>query len=131
MIGQRFAIHAGKKLELDEFEGVFVDKVCGPVQPPYQKPNLFPLGAVVGVATLDRAIALQHGRDELSLFDERFQFIAPATMLALPESDFIDVLLGVDIDTLIAVLEELKARSAAADSTAVEQSAPSTQGATP
>jgi hypothetical protein len=65
MLGQRFAIHAGKKLEMDEFEAVFLDKVCGEARAPFATPKMFPLGAVVGVATLDRVIALHHERWEI------------------------------------------------------------------
>jgi hypothetical protein len=59
MIGQRIAIHAGKKPDretLDLYEDIFKAKVFGEVAAPYAKPKLFPLGAVVGVATLDRVI---------------------------------------------------------------------------
>ena len=79
MLGQQFAIHAGKKLELEEFHAVFKAKVCGEVRPPFATPKLFPLGAVVGVATLDPAISLQHARDRLASVGDRFQHIAPAT----------------------------------------------------
>lgn len=79
-IGQLFAIHAGKRLDLDSFYDVFKAKDFGPVVAPYRTPGLFPRGAVVGVATLDRVIALRPGIDELSILDDRFQYISPDTI---------------------------------------------------
>jgi hypothetical protein len=79
MIGEQFAIHAGKKLELEEFEDVFLDKACGECTAPFTTPKTFPLGAVVGVATLDRVVSLQHARDQLCWMGDRFRNINPAT----------------------------------------------------
>lgn len=80
LVGERIAIHAGKTMDGDAFHDVITAQRLGPVRSPYRTPGDFPRGAVVGVATLDRVIALQHGRDELSLFDDRFQYISPATI---------------------------------------------------
>lgn len=79
MIGERFAIHAGKKLDLHAFARVFLDKICGEVRPPYQTPAQFPRGGVVGVATLEWAIALR-SHDRLAAFGDRFQRITPDTL---------------------------------------------------
>ena len=80
LIGRRIAIHAGEKLDretLDLYEDIFVDKAFGPVVAPYATPKMFPLGAVVGVATLDRVIGPLAG----SLFyEERFAGISPETV---------------------------------------------------
>lgn len=53
MIGQRFAVHAGRKLDMESFTELH-HGMCGfkREQWPYAKPNLFPVGAVIGVATL-------------------------------------------------------------------------------
>jgi hypothetical protein len=59
LLGQQIAIHAGKKMDgevLEIFDDIFRLKVFGDVGAPYARPKLFPLGSVVGVATLDRAI---------------------------------------------------------------------------
>jgi len=80
LIGECIAIHAGKTFDGDAFHEVFKEETLGPVRPPFRTPGEFPRGAVVGVATLDRVIALQYGRDELSLFDDRFRYISPETI---------------------------------------------------
>lgn len=81
LVGERIAIHAGAKIDLDTFEDIFIDKVFGEdVRPPYEKPKLFPFGAVVGVATLDRVIALQHRRENEMWPERRFDNIPKATI---------------------------------------------------
>lgn len=56
LIGQRVAIHAGKRHDEEAYEDIFRLGSFGPVRAPYRRPCDFPLGAVVGVATLDRVI---------------------------------------------------------------------------
>lgn len=63
LIGQRIAIHAAKKMDedvLDTIQDLFLDKLHGEVRTPYAKPSLFPIAAVVGVATLTGAIVRRH-----------------------------------------------------------------------
>lgn len=57
MIGRRFAIHASKKLDMEAFNELD-HGMCGfrREQWPYARPNLFPVSAVIGVATLERFV---------------------------------------------------------------------------
>src|SRR4051812_38489229 len=57
MIGQRFAIHASRAIDLDTTYEIFISKIYGPVVSPYPTPRDFPLSAVVGVATLDKVFS--------------------------------------------------------------------------
>lgn len=64
LIGQLVAIHAGKKIGaevLESFHDVFRAQLYGEVRAPYAKPALFPRGAVVGVATLERVVVTKRG----------------------------------------------------------------------
>jgi hypothetical protein len=79
LIGARIAIHAGLQLDIDAFEDIFLDKAFGEVRPPYRTPGDFPRGAIVGVGTLDRVIALQHRRETI-FEDERFDGIPKSTI---------------------------------------------------
>lgn len=67
IVGQRVAIHAGKKLDAGSFETACSTREFGAVVAPYRNAKCFPFGAVVGVATLDRVIGPLDG----SLFYER------------------------------------------------------------
>lgn len=80
MIGERIAIHAGKTMNcdvLESFHNVFVAKDFGAVRAPYKTPREFPLGAIIGVATLDRVL----GPIDSSIFYEnRFAGVRTATI---------------------------------------------------
>lgn len=76
-IGQRVAVHAGKKLDADSFEAVFLPPGFGPVVSPYRNAKGFPFGAVVGVATLDRVIGPLEGS---VFYDERIDGVPAATI---------------------------------------------------
>jgi hypothetical protein len=77
LVGQQIAIHAGKTFDSDAFESVFLDKEFGPVVAPYSMAGLFPRGAVVGVATLDRVIGPV---PETVFYEERLKGISQATI---------------------------------------------------
>jgi hypothetical protein len=80
LLGERIAIHAGKAMSgdvLESFYDIFKAKVFGEVRAPYAKPSLFPLGAVVGVATLDRVIGPLAPR---LIYEDRFEDVPQATI---------------------------------------------------
>jgi hypothetical protein len=80
LIGQQIAIHAGKRMDgkvLEIFHDIFFCKAFGEVTAPYQKPNLFPVGAVVGVATIDRAVG---PIAETMFYDRRFDGVPQSTI---------------------------------------------------
>lgn len=81
LIGQQIAIHAGleKRRNRDAFQSVLVDRDFGPVVPPYRTVGDFPLGAVVGVATLDRVIG---PLPATMFYDRRFAGLRPSTIAA-------------------------------------------------
>ena len=58
LVGQRIAIHASKKLDIEAFEDIwhrsFGFGFDAKTECPYATMGEFPLGAVIGVATLDR-----------------------------------------------------------------------------
>lgn len=56
LVGQRFAIHASKKLDMEAFEELLDGYIDGFERSwwPYAKPSEFPTSAVIGVATLVR-----------------------------------------------------------------------------
>jgi hypothetical protein len=80
LIGERVAIHAGKTFDANAFYSIFVEGLFGPVRSPYPADTAFPRGAIVGVATLDRVIALQYQRDERMFFGGRFAHLSPETI---------------------------------------------------
>ncbi len=64
MIGERFAIHASKKLDLESFAELVHDELIEGFQRswwPYAKPKEFPTSAVIGVATLVRVFVGEPG----------------------------------------------------------------------
>ena len=78
LVGQRIAIHAGRKMDDDAAYEIFKSKAFGSVAPPYRTLALFPLGAVVGVATLDRVIG--PCRDVSIFFERRFERVPQPTI---------------------------------------------------
>ncbi len=80
LLGRQIAIHAGveRRRNADAYHDIFKAKVFGPVVAPYRNVASFPLGAVVGVATLDRVIGPIDG----SLFYERRFDGIPAETIA-------------------------------------------------
>lgn len=83
MIGEQFAIHASRSMDLKTYRDLFVDKLYGSdFDLPYQTPRDYPLSAVIGVATLDRVIheAEFHDRNKMSVdlpADQRRWFFGP------------------------------------------------------
>lgn len=90
VVGQRIAIHAGKHMDrdtLDTYYDIFKAKMFGPVVAPYATPKAFPRGAIVGVATLERAV----GPLQPSIFYETRLDDVPAATIASWELDADDL----------------------------------------
>jgi hypothetical protein len=89
MIGQRFAIHASREIDMETVEDIFIDKIYGAdvpdliigerrSDPVVSARMLFPVSAIIGVATLERCIRKDDGRQSSI-------FAADAPLHGLPD----------------------------------------------
>jgi hypothetical protein len=81
MIGQRFAIHASKKIDMDALTELH-HGMCGWKREnwPYAKPKLFPTSAIIATAVLGRVVVgdgfMEPAPDDERAFEEPWRSIA-------------------------------------------------------